>query len=60
MSMNEKKTSKKTGYPNGDARDFFLRDLDGKPVKGPKKPEQPGSEPPIMAVYAAPVVKEKK
>ena len=45
--MNERKTSKKAGYPNGDARDFFLRDLDGKP-------------PPIMAVYAAPVVKEKK
>ena len=53
--MNERKTSKKAGYPNGDARDFFLRDLDGKPVKGPKKPERP-----IMAVYAAPVVKEKK
>ena len=51
--MNERKTSKKAGYPNGDARDFFLRDLDG-------KPERPGSEPPIMAVYAAPVVKEKK
>lgn len=58
--MNEKKTSKKAGYPNGDARDFFLRNLDGKAVKSPKKPEQPGSEPPIMAVYAAPVVKEKK
>ena len=58
--MNERKTSKKTGYPNGDARDFFLRDLDGKPVKGPKKPERPGSEPPIMAVYAAPVIKEEK
>ena len=42
--MNERKTSKKAGYP----------------VKDPKKPERPGSEPPIMAVYAAPVVKEKK
>ena len=58
--MNERKTSKKAGYPNGDARDFFLRDLDGKPIKGPKRPERPGSEPPIMAVYAAPVGKEKK
>lgn len=58
--MNEKKTSKKAGYPNGDARDFFLRNLDEKTVKGPKKPGQLGSEPPIMAVYAAPVVKEKK
>lgn len=58
--MNERKTSKKARYPNGDARDFFLRNLDGKPVKGPKKPERTGSEPPIMAVYAAPVVKEKK
>lgn len=58
--MNEKKTSKKTGYPNGDARDFFLRELDEKPVKGPKKPGRLGSEAPIMAVYAAPVVKEKK
>ena len=57
--MNEKKTSKKAGYPNGDARDFFLRNLDEKTVKGPKKPERPGSEP-LMAVYAAPVVKEKK
>lgn len=58
--MNEKKTSKKAGYPNGDARDFFLRELDEKPVKSPKKPGRLGSEPPIMAVYAAPVVKEKK
>lgn len=58
--MNEKKTSKKAGYPNGDARDFFLRGLDEKPVKDPKKPGRLGSEPPIMAVYAAPVVKEKK
>ena len=58
--MSEKQTFKNAGYPNGDARDFFLRKLDGKTVKGPKKPEQPGSEPPIMAVYAAPVVKEKK
>jgi len=58
--MNERKTSKKAGYPNGDARDFFLRNLDEEAVKGPKKPERPGSEPPIMAVYAAPVVKEKK
>ena len=60
MSMNEKQAANKAGYPNGDARDFFLRKLDGKTVKAPKKPEQPGSEPPIMAVYAAPVVKEKK
>lgn len=58
--MNERKTSKKAGYPNGDARDVFLRNPDEKTVKSPKKPERPGSEPPIMAVYAAPVIKEEK
>ena len=50
--MNEKKQS---GYPQEDPREALERLMQEKPLK------RPGiKEPPIMAVYAAPVIKEEK
>ena len=52
--MNEKKQS---GYPQEDPRAELERLMQDKPQK---RPGRPGSEPPIMAVYAAPVIREEK
>ena len=60
--MNEKKQS---GYPQEDPREALERlteentqRLYGKPLKRPGIKDR--KEPPIMAVYAAPVIKEEK
>lgn len=53
--MNEKKQS---GYPQEDPREALERLMQDKPLKRPGVKDR--KEPPIMAVYAAPVVREEK
>ena len=53
--MNEKKQS---GYPQEDPREALERLMQEKPLKRPRGKDR--KEPPIMAVYAAPVIKEEK
>lgn len=53
--MNEKKQS---GYPQEDPREALDRLMQEKPLKRPGIKDR--KEPPIMAVYAAPVIKEEK
>lgn len=55
LAMNEKKQS---GYPQEDPRAELERLMQDKPLKRPGGKDR--KEPPIMAVYAAPVVKEEK
>lgn len=55
LAMNEKKQS---GYPQEDPRAELERLMQDKPLKRPGGKGQ--KEPPIMAVYAAPVIKEEK
>lgn len=53
--MNEKKQS---GYPQEDPREALERLMQDKPLKRPGGKDR--KEAPIMAVYAAPVIKEEK
>ena len=53
--MDEKKQN---GYPQEDPREALERMMQEKPLKRPGGKER--KEPPIMAVYAAPVIKEEK
>ncbi len=53
--MNEKKQS---GYPQEDPREALERLMQDKPLKRPGGKDR--KEPPIMAVYAAPVIREEK
>lgn len=53
--MNEKKHS---GYPQEDPRAELERLMQEKPLKRPGGKDR--KEPPIMAVYAAPEIMEKK
>ena len=55
LTMNEKKQS---GYPQEDPRAELERLMQEKPLKRPGGKDR--KEPPIMAVYAAPVIKEEK
>lgn len=55
LAMNEKKQS---GYPQEDPRAELERLMQDKPLKRPGGKER--KEPPIMAVYAAPEIKEEK
>ncbi len=55
LAMNEKKQS---GYPQEDPREALERLMQDKPLKRPGGKGR--KEPPIMAVYAAPVIKEEK
>lgn len=55
LAMNEKKQS---GYPQEDPRAELERLMQDKPLKRPGGKDR--KEPPIMAVYAAPVIKEEK
>lgn len=55
LAMNEKKQS---GYPQEDPRTELERLMQDKPLKRPGGKDR--KEPPIMAVYAAPVIKEEK
>lgn len=55
LAMNEKKQS---GYPQEDPREALERLMQDKPLKRPGVKDR--KEPPIMAVYAAPVIKEEK
>lgn len=55
LAMNEKKQS---GYPQEDPRAELERLMQDKPLKRPGGKDR--KEPPIMAVYAAPVVREEK
>lgn len=55
LAMNEKKQS---GYPQEDPRAELERLMQDKPLKRPRGKDR--KEPPIMAVYAAPVIKEEK
>lgn len=55
LAMNEKKQS---GYPQEDPRAELERLMQDKPLKRPGVKDR--KEPPIMAVYAAPVIKEEK
>lgn len=55
LAMNEKKQS---GYPQEDPREALERLMQEKPLKRPGGKDR--KEPPIMAVYAAPVIKEEK
>lgn len=55
LTMNEKKHS---GYPQEDPRAELERLMQDKPLKRPGGKDR--KEPPIMAVYAAPVIKEEK
>lgn len=55
LTMNEKKQS---GYPQEDPREALERLMQEKPLKRPGGKDR--KEPPIMAVYAAPVIKEEK
>lgn len=55
LAMNEKKQS---GYPQEDPREALERLMQDKPLKRPGGKDR--KEPPIMAVYAAPVIKEEK
>ncbi len=53
--MNEKKQS---GYPQEDPREELERLMQEKPLK--RSGGKDRKEPPIMAVYAAPEIKEEK
>ena len=55
LAMNEKKQS---GYPQEDPRAELERLIRDKPLKRPGGKDR--KEPPIMAVYAAPVIREEK
>lgn len=55
LAMNEKKQSR---YPQEDPRAELERLMQEKPLKRPGGKDR--KEPPIMAVYAAPVIKEEK
>ena len=55
LAMDEKKQS---GYPQEDPRAELERLMQDKPLKRPGGKDR--KEPPIMAVYAAPVIKEEK
>ena len=55
LTMNEKKQS---GYPQEDPREALERLMQEKPLKRPGIKDR--KEPPIMAVYAAPVIREEK
>lgn len=55
LAMNEKKQSV---YPQEDPREALERLMQDKPLKRPGGKDR--KEPPIMAVYAAPVIKEEK
>lgn len=55
LAMNEKKQS---GYPQEDPREALERLMQDKPLKRPGGKGR--KEPPIMAVYAAPVIREEK
>ena len=55
LAMNEKKQS---GYPQEDPRAELERRMQDKPLKRPGGKDR--KEPPIMAVYAAPVIREEK
>lgn len=55
LAMNEKKQS---GYPQEDPREALERLMQDKPLKRPEGKDR--KEPPIMAVYAAPVIREEK
>ena len=55
LAMNEKKQS---GYPQEDPRAELERLMQDKPLKRPGVKDR--KEPPIMAVYAAQVIKEEK
>lgn len=55
LAMNEKKQS---GYPQEGPREALERLMQDKPLKRPGGKDR--KEPPIMAVYAAPVIKEEK
>lgn len=55
LAMNEKKQS---GYPQEDPREALERLMQEKPLKRPGGKDR--KEPPIMAVYAAPVIQEEK
>jgi len=55
LAMNEKKQS---GYPQEDPREALERLMQDKPLKRPGGKDR--KEPPIMAVYAAPVIREEK
>lgn len=55
LAMNEKKQS---GYPQEDPREALERLMQDKPLKRPGGKDR--KEPPIMAVYAAPVIQEEK
>lgn len=55
MAMDEKKQS---GYPQEDPRAELERLMQDKPLKRPGVKDW--KEPPIMAVYAAPEIMEKK
>lgn len=55
LAMNEKKQS---GYPQEDPREELERLMQDKPLKRPGGKDR--KEPPIMAVYAAPVIREEK
>ena len=55
LTMNEKKQS---GYPQEDPREALERLMQDKPLKRPGGKDR--KEPPIMAVYAAPVIREEK
>ena len=55
LAMNEKKQS---GYPQEDPGAELERLMQDKPLKRPGGKDR--KEPPIMAVYAAPVIKEEK
>lgn len=55
LAMDEKKQS---GYPQEDPRAELERLMQDKPLKRPGGKDR--KEPPIMAVYAAPEIMEKK
>ena len=55
LAMNEKKQS---GYPQEAPRAELERLMQEKPLKRPGGKDR--QEPPIMAVYAAPVIREEK
>lgn len=55
LAMNEKRQS---GYPQEDPRAELERLMQDKPLKRPGGKDR--KEPPIMAVYAAPVIREEK
>lgn len=61
--MDEKKLPQEPPYPLGSLRDGMAQLLYAAPeilLKKDKKTAKKPQEPPIQAIYAAPVVKEKK